>query len=77
MDSFTIELVSNASLDCYTNNGLSFFTTFLPEQRHLRGEWEVAISEISYHSLYQNVTEGKFIFVDGRGSPEEKRKKIN
>ena len=74
MDSFTIELVSNASFNCYPNNSLCSFTNFLPEQIHLKGEWEVAISEISYPSLYQNVTEGKFTFVDGRESPEEKRK---
>ena len=74
MNSFTIELVSNASFNCYPNNSLSSFTNFLPEQIHLKGEWEVAISEISYPSLYQNVTEGKFTFVDGRESPEEKRK---
>ena len=74
MDSFTIELVSNASFNCYPNNSLSSFTNFLPEQIHLKGEWEVAISEISYPSLYQNVTEVKFTFVDGRESPEEKRK---
>ena len=47
---------------------------FLPEQINLKGEWEVAISEISYPSLYQNVTEGKFTFVDGRESSEAKRK---
>ena len=66
MDSFTIELVSNAFFNCYPNNSLRSFTNFLPEQIHLKGEWEVAISEISYPSLYQNVTEGKFTFVDGR-----------
>ena len=74
MDSFTSELVSNASFNCYPNNSLSSFENFLPEQIHLKGEWEVAISEITYPSLYQNVTEGKFIFVDGRESIEEKRK---
>ena len=86
MDSFTIELVSNASFNCYPNNSLSSFTnrTKLSKyilsklskviQIHLKGEWEVAISEISYPSLYQNVTEGKFTFVDGRESSEEKRK---
>ena len=67
-------LVSTASFNCYPNNSLSSFTIFLPEQIHLKGEWEVAISEILYPSLYQNVTEGKFTFVDGRESPEEKRK---
>ena len=74
MDSFTIELVSNASFNCYSNNSLSCFTNFLPKQIHLKGEWEVAISEILYPSLYQNGTEGKFTFIDGRESTEEKRK---
>ena len=74
MDSFTIELVSNAFFNCYPNNSISSFTNFLPEQINFKGEWEVAISEISYPSLYQNVTEAKFTFVDGRESSEEKRK---
>ena len=46
MDSFTIELVSNAFLNCYPNISLIFFTNFLPEQINLKGGWEVAISEI-------------------------------
>ena len=46
---------------------------FYRKKIHLKGEWEFAISEISYPSLYQNVTEGKFTFIDGRESPEEKR----
>ena len=56
------------------NNSLSYFINFLPEKIHLKGEWEVAISEISYPSLYQTVTEGKCTFVDGRESSEEKKK---
>ena len=62
MYSFTIELVSNASSQLFPNNTLSFFTNFLPEQVNLVGQWEVAISEISYPSLYQNVTQGKIMF---------------
>ena len=62
MDSFTIELVSNASSQLFPNNTLSSFTNFLPEQVNLDGQWEVAISEISYPSMYQNVTGGKFMF---------------
>ena len=64
MDSFTIELVSNASSQLFRNNTLSSFTNFLPEQVNLDGQWEVAISEFSYPSIYQNVTEGKFMFYD-------------
>ena len=64
MDSFTIELVSNASGELYPDNTLSSFTNVLPEQVNLEGQKEVAISEISYPSLYQNITEGSFNFFD-------------
>ena len=64
MDSFTIELVSNASGELFPNNTLSSFTNFLTEQVNLQWQWEVAISEISYPSMYQNITEGKFKFFD-------------
>ena len=64
MDSFTIELVSNASGELFPDHTLSFFTNFLPEQVKLEGQWEVAISEISYPSMYQNITEGYFKFFD-------------
>ena len=65
MKSFTVELVSNASFDCYSNNTLISFTKFLPEQINLEREWEVAFTELSYPSLYQNITEGKFFYLDG------------
>ena len=64
MESFTIELVSNASAQLFPDNSLSSFTIFLPEQLNLDGLREVAISEISYSSMYQNVTEGKSMFFD-------------
>ena len=64
MEWFTIELVSNASAQLFPYNTLSSFTNFLPEQLKLDGQGEVAISEISYPSIYQNVTEGKFMFSD-------------
>ena len=37
---------------------------FLPKQVNLKGQSEFAVSEISYPSMYQNVTEGKFMFFD-------------
>ena len=64
MESFTTELVSNASAQLFPDKTLSSFTNFLPEQLDLEGQGEVAISEISYPSMYQNVTEGKFMFLD-------------
>ena len=64
MDLFTIELVSNASAELFPDNTLSNFTNFLPEQLNLEGQWEVVISETSYPSMYQNITERKFKFFD-------------
>ena len=64
MVSFTIELVSNASGELFPDNTLSSFTNFLQEQINLEWQWEVAISEISYPSMYQKITEGYFKFFD-------------
>ena len=74
MDSFALDLFPNASFNCYPDNSLKSFTNFLPKQIHLKGEWEFAISEIPYPSLYRNITEGKFTFVEGRDISEEERK---
>ena len=64
MDSFTIELVFNASGEVFPHNALNSFTNFLPEQVNLEGQWEVAILEISYPSKYQNITKEKLKFLD-------------
>ena len=71
MNSFTIELVSNACFDCNPNNTLRSFTNFLPEQINLEVEWEVAFIELSYPSVNQNITEGKFFYLD-EASPNTK-----
>ena len=60
MDTSTIDMVSNASGELFPNNTLSALTKFLPEQVIMEGQWDVAISAISYPSMYQNITEGTF-----------------
>ena len=64
MESYTVELVSNESAQLLPDNTLSSFTNFLPEQLKLEDQREFAISERSYPSMYQNVTEGKFMFFE-------------
>ena len=59
-----MELISNASGELFPDNTLSSFRNFLPEQLNLEGQCEVAISEISYLSMHQNITERNFIFFD-------------
>ena len=57
-------MVSNASAQLFPDNTLSSFTNLLSEQLNLESQWEVAISEKFYPSMYQNVTERKFMFFD-------------
>ena len=54
-------MVSIASAQLFPDNTLSSFTNFLPEHLNLEGQWEVAIQKRTYPSIYQNVTEGKFL----------------
>ena len=64
MESLTIDWVPNASAQLFPENTLISLTKFLPEQISQKSQWDLAISEISYPSMYQNVTEGKFMFSD-------------
>ena len=68
---FYCRVDSNACFDCNPNNTLRSFTNFLPEQINLEVEWEVAFIELSYPSLNQNITEGKFFYLD-EASPNTK-----
>ena len=51
MDSFTIELFSNAFGELFPDNTLSSCTNFLSEQLNLDEQGEFAISEITYFSM--------------------------
>ena len=64
-------MVSNASAQLFPDNKQSTFTNFLPEQLNLDGQYEVAISEKSYPSMYENV-EGNFMFFDKKLSKSSK-----
>ena len=64
MDSFAIEMVGNACAKLLSDNTFNSFTISLPEQLNLEGQWQVAISEKTYPSVYQNVTDRKFLLFD-------------
>ena len=52
MESFSIELFSNASAQLFPEKTLSSFTNFLREQLDLEDQLEFAFSDISYPSVY-------------------------
>ena len=49
MDSFTLELVSNASGELFPYNTLSSFTNFLPGQLNLEGNGRLQIRKYPTH----------------------------
>ena len=61
-EQFSINLVSNASMSTFPDNTLANFTTLLPHPIQLMGDWEVAIVEMSWPSLVQNVLRGNFSY---------------
>ena len=65
--SLTNELLIQIGFYCistfFSRQKLSFFTGFLLEQLNQEVRWDAAFSEVSYPSMYQNVTEGKFMFL--------------
>ena len=60
--SSTINLVSNASMSRFPDNMIAKFTTVLPQSLVLHGKWEVALMELSWPGLLENVTEGLFSY---------------
>ena len=56
MESFSKELVSKATAQLILDITFGAFTKFLQEQLNLEDQWEVTISEMSYPSMYHNVT---------------------
>ena len=54
--SFTITLVSSASMNVFKNNTLANFKNLLSEEINLQGEWRVAFTEITFPTQINNVT---------------------
>lgn len=61
-DSFRIHLSSNSSCDIYPGNKLSTFRNLLPCNVDLTGNWEVAITNLTYPRKIFNVVDGHFDF---------------
>ena len=62
MDNFYIILPSNVD-DIYGGNTIGTFKTKLPERVLLPGQWEVALTEISYPKHYYNIETNQTIIV--------------
>ncbi len=56
----TVYLVSSASMDLFSENTMASFRTMQRKSPNPDGEWEVALSEITYPCFIRNVTKGAF-----------------
>ena len=57
-----MEMVSNVSTHFFRDNTL--VANFLTDQMNLENQWEVAVWEVSYPSMYQNFAAVTFVFFD-------------
>ena len=61
-DSFSITLVSSASMNIFIDNSLASFKNLLSEDIDLPGEGRVALSEITFPTHFNNVTDTKIVY---------------
>ena len=60
-NSFTITLVSSASMNIFNDNSLASFKNLLSENIDLQGEWRVALTEKTFPTHINNVTDTKLV----------------
>jgi len=58
MSRFYVTLPSNSSIDCYPDNSVARFMTKLNGVIELEGDCEVGLTEISFPSDIENVSDG-------------------
>ena len=60
--SFTITLVSSASMNVFKGNTLANFKNLLGEEIIMQGEWRVAVTEITFPTQINNVTDNNIVY---------------
>ena len=60
--SFTITLVSSASRNVFKDNTQALFKNLLSEEINLQGEWRVAVTEITFPTQINNVTDNNNVY---------------
>ena len=58
---FTIDLLSNASMNVFNENTIASFRNQLSKPIYLQGEWQVALTSLSLPSNINNVDSGEIV----------------
>ena len=73
---FYLTLPSNSSIKYFPNNKAQHFTTQLPQEIDLNGEWEIGLAEIQFTNTYINVGEGDVWLTYTTPSLEYQKQKV-
>ena len=65
---FTIDLISNASMEDFGENTMAKFRNQLAQPLILDGEWQVALSSISFPSNINNVNSNVLVVYKNTGA---------
>ena len=57
---FTINLMSNISMETFLEHTLLYFSTLIPQQLNVTGSWEVALAGIAWPAAMQIITSANF-----------------
>jgi hypothetical protein len=60
-DYFTVDLLSNASMDIFPDNKLNSFKTLLPKTITLEGDWRVGLVDVSFPTRTFNISRQKIL----------------
>ena len=61
-NSFTITLVSSASKKVFKDNTMAIFKCLLSEEISLQCEWRVAVTQSTFPTQINNVTDSNFVY---------------
>ena len=65
---FTIELISNESMEIFSENTMANFCNHLAQPLMLEGEWQVALSSISFPSNINNINSNLLVVYVNSGA---------
>ena len=60
-DEFTVHVISSASMEIFDQNTLASFRNFFNDEIELLGDWRVPLSEISFPTKIEHITNGVLI----------------
>ena len=73
-DEFTIDLISNASMEIFSENTMASIRNQLSHPIQLQGEWQVALTSLSFPSNINNVNSGEIVvYTNSRTETDESR----